>query len=76
MALRPLSRGKSANDAGFTTAVLLAEGFLEKVPGKSRVHQAINPKLFKTKVEALKAGGGMPAKKSAQKPKAHKRVPN
>jgi hypothetical protein len=70
MALRPLSRGKSANDAGFACAVLVALGFLEKVPGKSRVHTAIDPKLFQAKVEALKAGGGIPAKKSAKKPKA------
>ena len=74
MALRPLSKGKSANDAGFATAVLVAEGFLEKVPGKSRVHTAIDPKLFKAKVEALKSGGGMqaksPAKKSQAKPTA------
>jgi hypothetical protein len=48
----------------------VAEGFLEKIPGKSRVHTAIDPKLFKAKVEALKAGGGMPAKKPARKPKA------
>ena len=67
MALRPLSRGKSANDAGFACAVLVAEGFLEKVPGKSRVHQRIDPKQFKAKVEALKAGESMPAKKSTSK---------
>jgi hypothetical protein len=66
MALRPLSRGKSANDAGFACAVLVAEGFLEKIPGKSRVHQAIEPKMFKARVEALKAGNGMPAKKPAK----------
>ena len=70
MALRPLFNGKSANDAGFACAVLVAEGFLEKISGKSRVHQAIDPKLFRAKVEALKAGGGMPAKKPARKPPA------
>jgi hypothetical protein len=70
MALRPLSKGKSANDAGFACAVLVAEGFLEKISGKSRVHTAIDPKLFKAKVEALKAGGGMPAKMPARKTKA------
>jgi hypothetical protein len=43
MALRPLSKGKSANDAGFSTAVLVAEGFLEKIQGKSRVHTASWP---------------------------------
>lgn len=70
MALRPLSRGKSANDAGFATAVLVAEGFLVKVPGKSRVHEAIDPAEFTAIVNKLKAGGGMPAKKPARKPKA------
>jgi hypothetical protein len=68
MALRPLFEGKSANDAGFACAVLVTEGFLEKISGKSRVHQAIDTKLFKAKVEALKAGDGMPAKKPARKP--------
>jgi hypothetical protein len=67
MALRPLSRGKSANDAGFACAVLVALGFLVKISGKSRVHTAIDPKLFKAKVEALKAGDGMPAKKPEKK---------
>ncbi len=70
MALRPLSRGKSANDAGFACAVLVAEGFLVKVAGKSRVHEAISPTEFRAKVEALKAGGGMQAKTSARKPRA------
>ena len=68
MALRTLSKGKSANDAGFACAVLVAEGFLEKFSGKSRVHTVIDPKLFKAKVEALIAGGGMPAKKPLRKP--------
>jgi hypothetical protein len=70
MALRPLSRGKSANDAGFATAVLVAEGLLVKVPGKSRVHEAIDPSEFTAIVNKLKASDGMPAKKSARKPKA------
>ncbi|MEH6517803.1 MAG: hypothetical protein V7742_14050 [Halioglobus sp.] len=71
MAIRPVCQtGRSANDLGFLTAVLLAEGLLENLPRKSRTYQAIDPKLFKAKVEALKAGGGIPAKQPAQKSKA------
>ena len=70
MALRPLSRGKSANDAGFACAVLVAEGLLVKVPGKSRVHEAIDPADFTAIVGNLKAGGGMPAKKPTRNAKA------
>jgi hypothetical protein len=70
MALRPLSKGKSANNAGFACAVLVSEGFLEKIPGKSRVHTAIDPKLFRAKVEALKAGDGRSAKQPARKPRS------
>ncbi|WP_207796445.1 hypothetical protein [Pseudohalioglobus lutimaris] len=75
MALRPLSRGKSANDAGFACAVLVAEGFLEKITGKSRVHQAIDPKLFKAKVEALKGGGSMPTTNPEETSARKHRVP-
>jgi len=72
IALRPLSvtKGKSANDTGFACAVLVAEGFLEKVKDRSRTHTAIDPKLFKAKVEALKSGVGIPAKKPTKKAKA------
>ncbi len=40
MTFRKIFRGKSANTPGFLIAVLVAEGLLEPMPGKSRVHQA------------------------------------
>lgn len=64
MALRSLSRGKSANNAGFLCAVLVAEGLLEPVPGKTRVHQLADPSAFLASV----SGGA--TKKTAAKPKA------
>ena len=64
MALRSLSRGKSANNAGFLCAVLVAEGLLEPVPGKTRVHQLADPSTFLASV----SGGA--TKKATAKPKA------
>lgn len=63
MALRSLSRGKSANNAGFLCAVLVAEGLLEPVPGKTRVHQLADPSDFLASV----SGGA--SKKPAAKAK-------
>ena len=71
MALRSISRGKSANDAGFHTAILVAQGLLEKNSGKSRVHRACDPAPFLASVEELKKGAGIkPAAKPKAKPKA------
>jgi len=64
MALRSLSRGKSANNAGFLCAVLVAEGLLEPVPGKVRVHQLAEPSDF------LASVSGGTVKKTAAKSKA------
>ena len=64
MALRSLSRGKSANNAGFLCAVLVAEGLLEPVAGKTRVHQLADPTAF------LASVSGGTSKKPAAKSKA------
>jgi hypothetical protein len=64
MALRTLSRGKSANNAGFLCAVLVAEGLLEPVPGKTRVHQLADPSAF------LASVSGGTSKKPVAKSKA------
>jgi hypothetical protein len=53
-ALRVLYRGKSANNPGFLSAVLLAEGLLEPVPGKARVLQACDPGPFLARVAKLR----------------------
>lgn len=71
MALRSLSRGKSANDAGFAIAVLVAEGLLHRINGKSRVHEAVDAEEFTARVDALRSGGGnKPGRKPRTKAKA------
>jgi hypothetical protein len=40
MTFRKIFRGKSSNTPGFLIAVLCAEGLLEQMPKKQRVHQA------------------------------------
>lgn len=64
MALRSLTRGKSANNAGFLCAVLVSEGLLEPVSGKTRVHQLADPSAF------LASVSGGTGKKTPAKPKA------
>jgi hypothetical protein len=44
-------------------AVLVAEGLLEPMPGKSRVHQACDPSTFLDSVKSLQ--GGATGKKRA-----------
>jgi hypothetical protein len=43
MTFRKIFRGKSSNTPGFLIAVLCAEGLLEQMPKKQRVHQACDP---------------------------------
>jgi hypothetical protein len=53
MAFRKTFRGKSANTPGFLIAVLCAEGLLEPMGDKKRVHQACDPAAFLTSLEVL-----------------------
>jgi hypothetical protein len=75
MTLRKIFRGKSANTPGFLIAVLCAEGLLEPMPKKQRVHQACDPSDFLASVQELlkEAGitsGKKPVVKAKTKPKA------
>jgi hypothetical protein len=77
MTFRKTFRGKSANTPGFLIAVLCAEGILEPMPDKKRVHQACDPATFLASVEQLKEEAGItPGKKPAAKakPKAKAKV--
>ena len=71
MALRPLFKGKSVNTPSFMLAVLTAEGLLEPMPKRKRVHRATDPAAFLATVEELKKDAGI---KSAAKPKAKPRA--
>ena len=71
MALRPIFRGKSVNTPSFMLAALSAEGLLEPMPKRKRVHRACDPAVFLATVEELKKGTGIePGKKAAAIPKA------
>jgi hypothetical protein len=70
MAFARLYRGKSANNPGFLTAVLVAEGLLEPLGDRKRVHRACDPTRFLEKIEALKADAGSPAPKAKTRAKA------
>ena len=72
MAFRKIYRGKSANNAGFLVAVLLAEGLLEPIGEKKRVHQACDPAPFLAQVEALRGSNRRksPTRKAKASPKA------
>ena len=66
-----IESGRSANNAGFTTALLLSEGLIELAPGKTRLFQTSEPSRFLDNVEQLRKKAGVtPAKKTAAKPKA------
>jgi hypothetical protein len=71
MTFRKIFRGKSANTPGFLIAVLCAEGLLEPMADKKRVHQACDPAPFLASVEELKKGAAITSsKKPAAKAKA------
>jgi hypothetical protein len=75
MTFRKIYRGKSSNTPGFLIAVLCAEGLLEQMPKKQRVHQACDPSDFLASVgelckEAGITSGKKPAAKAKAKPKA------
>ena len=79
MAFRKIFRGKSANTPGFLIAVLCAEGLLEPMGEKKRVHQACDPATFLASLEDQQPAAGKrqstkakaPAKaKSKEAPKA------
>jgi hypothetical protein len=70
MTFRKILRAKSANTPGFLIPVLVAEGLLEPMPGKSRVHQACDPSTFLDSVKALQGGATTTGKKRAPRAKA------
>jgi hypothetical protein len=71
MTFRKIFRGKSANTPGFLIAVLCAEGLLEPMPKKQRVHQVCDPAPFLASVEELRMGTGITSsKKPTAKAKA------
>ena len=75
MTFRQIFRGKSANTPGFLIAILCAEGLLEPMPDKKRVHQACDPSSFLASVEELKEEAGITSgKKTAAKAKAKQRA--
>jgi hypothetical protein len=76
MTFRKIFRGKSANTPGFLIAVLCAEGLLEPMPDKKRVHQTCDPAPFLVSVEELKEEAGITTgKKPAAKAKAKAKTP-
>ena len=79
MTFRKIFRGKSANTPGFLIAVLGAEGLLEPMADKKRVHQACDPTTFLASVEELKEEAGItsgkkPTANAKAKPKAKEKV--
>ena len=71
MTFRKIFRGKSANTPGFLVAVLCAEGIIEPMGEKKRVHQACDPAAFLASVEALQNGSSKkPRAKTKAVPKA------
>jgi hypothetical protein len=72
MTFRKIFRGKSANTPGFLIAVLCAEGIIEPMGDKKRVHQACDPATFLASVEALRKDGGKSYSNTASKKPAAK----
>ena len=71
MGFRNTYRGRSSNSPGFLIAILCAEGLLEPMPDKKRVHQACDPATFLASVEELKEEAGIT---SGKKPAAKAKV--
>ena len=77
MTFRKIFRGKSANTPGFLIAVLCAEGIIEPMGDKKRVHQACEPTTFLASVESLRKDAGLSAsKKTAAIPKTKTKAAN
>ena len=75
MALRPLFKGKSVNTPSFMLAVLTAEGLLEPMPKRKRVHRACDPAEFLASLDTPHQGGRVAKpKKPAAKSKAKSKV--
>ena len=68
MAFRKIFRGKSANTPGFLIAVLCAEGLLEPMGDKKRVHQACDPAAFLASLEYQKTSPGKKPSTKAKTP--------
>ena len=69
MALSKLFRGKSANNPGFLTAVLLAEGLLERDGDNKRVYQVADPGPFFAKIKSSGNGAKKPGRKANARPR-------
>lgn len=75
MTFRKLFRGKSANTPGFLIAVLCAEGIIEPMGEKKRVHQACDPAAFLASIATLSKGSGTaPGKRSSSRAKSTARA--
>jgi hypothetical protein len=76
MTFRKVFRGKSANTPGFLVAVLCAEGIIEPMGEKKRVHQSCDPAAFLASVKALIKGSTPKAKpKTNPAPKEKLKTP-
>jgi hypothetical protein len=76
MTFRKIFRGKSANTPGFLVAVLCAEGIIEPMGEKKRVHQSCDPAAFLASVKALIKGATPKAKpKTKAAPKEKPKTP-
>jgi hypothetical protein len=76
MTFRKIFRGKSANTPGFLVAILCAEGIIEPMGEKKRVHQACDPAAFLASVKALIKGATPKAKpKTKAAPKEKPKTP-
>jgi hypothetical protein len=75
MAFRKIFRSKSANQPGFTLAILVAEGLLRRMADRKRVHEVCDPDEFLSRVETLRKGTVTKAKPKANAPKATAKAP-
>jgi hypothetical protein len=75
MTFRKIFRGKSANTPGFLVAALCAEGLLEPMGDKKRVHQACDPAAFLNSLEELQQSTGKKPATKAKTPAKSKAAP-
>ncbi|TDG11653.1 hypothetical protein E2F43_18250 [Seongchinamella unica] len=68
-ALSKMFRGKSANNPGFLTAVLLAEGLLERDGDNKRVYRVADPGPFLASIKGTEKGSKKPARKAKAPPR-------
>ena len=73
MTLRPLFKGRSVNTPSFLLAALSAEGLLEPMPKRKRVHRACDPAPFLANLATPRKGGRV-AEKAKSNPKVKAKV--